>query len=78
MNTTTTTTTTHSSDGYPHKFLVIQIVLGITTLLVLIALIFLIWYRFFKKIPMIVNRPVQTNIPEVTRIPNPIYQESNV
>ena len=51
MNTTTTTTTTtHSSDGYPHKFLVIQIVLGITTLLVLIALIFLIWYRFFKKI----------------------------
>ena len=78
MNTTTTTTTTHSSDDYPHKFLVIQIILGLTTLLVLIALIFLIWYRFFKKHPDIVNRPVQTNIHEVPRIPNPLYQESNV
>ena len=72
------TTTTHSSDKYPHEFLVIQIMLGIITLVVLIAVIFIIWYRFFKKPPMIVNRPVQTNIPEVSRISNPIYQESNV
>ena len=78
MNTTTTTTTTHSSDQYPHEFLVIQIVLGIITLVVLIAVIFIIWYRFFKKTPIIVNRPVQNYIPEVERIPNPIYQETNV
>ena len=68
------TTTASSSNKYPHDFLVIQVVLGIITFVVLIALIFIIWYRFFKKHDIIVNR----HSLEVDRIPNPIYQESSV
>ena len=72
----TTTTTTSSSNKYPHDFLVIQVILGIITFVVLIALIFIIWYRFFKKHDIIVNR--HSPDLEVDRIPNPIYQESSV
>jgi len=91
MNTTAETTasfTTQSNYKYPYKFLVIQIILGIVTFIVLMALIFIIWYRFIKKRPIIqstinnrnntaINVPevndTTINIPDVNRYPNPLY-----
>ena len=81
MNTTAETTTsftTQSNHKYPYEFLVIQIILGIVTFIVLMALIFIIWYRFIKKRPVIqpaINNRNDTtiNMPQVNRAPNPLY-----
>ena len=53
MDTTTTLIPNNSfsskSNKYPTEFILIQVILGIILLFVLIALIFIIWYRFIKK-----------------------------
>ena len=91
MNTTAETTTSFTSQNnykYPYEFIIIQVILGIVAFIVLIALIFLIWYRFFKKAPTIepaINNRNDTtinilevndtpiNMPQVNRAPNPLY-----
>lgn len=48
--------------------IILNVVLGVVSLIVLIFIIFIIWYRFFKKDrQQIINDQVQ-------RIPNPLYQ----
>ena len=94
MTTTTTTITSQSSSNYPYKFIVIQVLLGIVTLFVLIALIIVIWYRCFKNNniqPVDIEPepneypqpPVNTHVysiigPNVDRRPNPLYKSSDV